>query len=86
MVELLRTMLLAGVGDLWGCLGASHTVGLLGLCSVWRKAYPPLGGGQGILDLNTQPMTGSHLASVSRVLGLQGWTTILEVSLLIFWD
>lgn len=64
----------------------SHSGSIGALLCLEKGLPPPRGGGQGILDLNTQPMTGSHLASVSRVLGLQGWTTILEVSLLIFWD
>lgn len=70
MVKFLRAVALAGVGNLWGCLGASHTVGLLGLSSVLEKDLPP-GVGVEILDLNTQLMTGNHLASVSRVLGFQ---------------
>lgn len=82
MVKLLRAEALVGVGNLWGCLGASHTVSLLGVSSVLEKDLTP--SGDGILDLNTQLMTG--LALVSRVLGLQGWTTMPEVLLLIFWD
>lgn len=70
MVKFLRAVALAGVGNLWGCLGASHTVGLLVLSSVLEKDLPP-GVGVEILDLNTQLMTGNHLASVSRVLGFQ---------------
>lgn len=40
MIKLLRAMALAGVGNLWGCLGASHTVALLRLCSVLEKGLP----------------------------------------------
>lgn len=54
----------------------------LGVSSVLEKDLTP--SRDGILDLNTQLMTG--LVLVSRVLGLQGWTTMPEVLLLIFWD
>ena len=68
MVKLLRAVALAGLGNLWGCLGASHTVGLLGHCSVLEKDLPPeVGVGVGlslcllIFKQNAWPPTFFHV-------------------------